>query len=268
MPTRDTNWPAGTPNWVDCYFDDVKRAGSFYGKLFGWDVPDGPAEVGGYSICFKHGRRAAAIAPHMAPDVPIAWSTYFATDDVDATTQAVRDAGGTVVQEPMDIPGAGRAAFFLDAEGAAFGAWQGAENPGFGIFNEPGSVGWNDLMSRDLERAKQFYAAVFGFTYDDMGPDYVTCKRAADGEAVAGLHLAQHLPDEAPASWLTHFVVADRDSSVAIVEELDGEVLMSFDTPFGPEATIRGPEGEIFNVISFTDEAEQEAEHDRDAQGE
>ena len=42
----------------------------------------------------------------------------------------------------------------------------------------------------------------------------------------------------------------------AIVEELDGEVLMSFDTPFGPEATIRGPEGETFNVIAFSPEAE------------
>ena len=28
MPTRDTNWPAGTPNWVDCCFDDVKKAGA------------------------------------------------------------------------------------------------------------------------------------------------------------------------------------------------------------------------------------------------
>ena len=41
---------------------------------------------------------------------------------------------------------------------------------------------------------------------------------------------------------------------------------MSFDTPFGPEATIRGPEGEVFNVISYTAEAEEEAEHDRDAE--
>ena len=154
------------------------------------------------------------------------------------------------------MPNAGRMAFFLDPEGAAFGVWQGGEHPGLGIFNEPGSVGWNDLMTRDLEGAKSFYGKVFGFSYEEMGTDYVTIKRASDGEVVAGMHLATQLPDDVPANWLTHFVVADRDSTVATVEELDGEVLMSFDTPFGPEATIRGPEGETFNVIAFSPEAE------------
>ena len=56
------------------------------------------------------------------------------------------------------------------------------------------------------------------------------------------------------------------DLALALAEELDGEVLMRFETPFGPEATIRGPEGEVFNVISYTAEAEEEAEHDRDAE--
>lgn len=268
MPTRDSNWPAGTPNWVDCCFDDVERAGGYYAKLFGWDVQEGPAEMGGHSLCFKHGRSAAAITPRMAPDVPSEWSTFFASDDVDATAGAVRAAGGTIVAEPMDIPGSGRTAYFRDPEGARFGAWQGREHHGFGIFNEPGSVGWNDLMTRELDRAQRFYADVFGFTYEAMGDDYVTCKRASDGEVVAGMHRADQLPDDANPTWLTHFVVADRDSAVAIVEEFDGEVLMSFDSPFGPEATIRGPEGEVFNVIAFTPEAEEQAEHDRDAQGE
>ena len=174
MPTRDTNWPAGTPNWVDCCFDDVKKAGDFYAKLFGWDVQEGPAEMGGYALCFKHGRSAAAITPRMAPEVPTAWSTFFASDDVDATAEAVRAAGGSVIAEPMGVAGAGRMAFFTDAEGAAFGAWQGGEHHGFGIFNESGSVGWNDLMTRDLEGAKAFYGKVFGFSYDEMGADYVT----------------------------------------------------------------------------------------------
>lgn len=268
MPTRDTPWPTGTPNWVDCSFDDLHRAGTFYAKLFGWELHDGGEAMGGYRVALKHHHAAAGLAPRMKDEVPSAWSTSFATDDVDATTRAVLDAGGTVLVEPMDIPNTARFAFFQDPEGAVFGAFEADEHIGFGIFNESGSVGWNDLMTRDLEAAKSFYAAVFGFTYEPTGDDYVVCKRASDGEVVAGMHRATQLPDDAPANWLTHFVVADRDSSISIVEELDGEVLASFDTPFGPEATVRGPEGEIFNVISFTPEAEDEAEHDRDAQGE
>ena len=37
MPTRTTNWPAGTPNWVDCSFEHMHRAKDFYAKLFGWE---------------------------------------------------------------------------------------------------------------------------------------------------------------------------------------------------------------------------------------
>ena len=266
MPTRTTNWPAGTPNWVDCSFDHMHRAKDFYAKLFGWEIREGGDDMGGYAVALKHHHAAAGLAPRMQPDVPSAWSTFFASDDVDATAGAIRDAGGRTLVEPMDVPNTGRMAFFQDPEGAAFGVWQGGEHPGFGIFNEPGSVGWNDLMTRDLEGAKSFYGKVFGFSYEEMGTDYVTIKRASDGEVVAGMHLATQLPDDVPANWLTHFVVADRDSTVATVEELDGEVLMSFDTPFGPEATIRGPEGETFNVIAFDTEAENEAENDRDAE--
>ena len=129
MPTRTTNWPAGTPNWVDCSFDHMHRAKDFYAKLFGWEIREGGDDMGGYAVGLKHHHAAAGLAPRMQPDVPSAWSTFFASDDVDATAGAIRDAGGRTLVEPMDVPNAGRMAFFLDPEGAAFGVWQGGEHP-------------------------------------------------------------------------------------------------------------------------------------------
>lgn len=253
MPTRDTLWPNGTPNWVDCSFDDLHRARDFYGKLFGWETHEGPAEAGGYTMCLKHGRPAAALSPRMS-EGSFGWCTYFATDDVDGTAAHAVDAGGRLLFEPQDVMEAGRFALVADPEGAVFGLWQGRASLGFEIVNEPGAIGWNDLMTRDLGDAKRFYGAVFGYDFSAMGDDYVTFSLTPGGAPVGGMHAAGELPDDAPASWLPHFVVADRDSTVAIVEELDGEVLMSFDTPFGPEATIRGPEGEVFNVIAFVED--------------
>ena len=254
MPTRETAWTHGTPAWVDCTFEHMHAASKFYGRLFGWETHEGPAEAGGYTMCLKNGHPAAALAPVMSdPIVPNVWSVFFASDDVDATAQRVVDAGGKVLIEPMDILDAGRMAFFEDAEGATFGVWQAQGHIGFEVYNEPGSVGWTDLMSRDLGKAQDFYASVFGFMFEPMGEDYLTFKLADGGPVVGGLHQAAHLPADAPANWLVHFVVASRDATVAIVEELDGEVLGEFDTPAGPEATVRGPEGEIFNVIEMKD---------------
>ena len=253
MPNRTTNWPNGTPNWVDCCFTDVKAAKNFYGKLFGWDVEFN--DDGSYGMCLKNGHPAAALAPNVADEFLGSWTTFFATDDVEGVTERVRQAGGTVVVEPMQIPQMGRTACYRDPEGALFGVWDGLGRIGFEIYNEPGSVVWNDLMTRDLDAAKLFYGKVFDVTFTATSDDYVTISRPGDGAVVAGMHQAANLPADVEANWLVHFAVANRDASVSMVEELDGEVLMSFDTPFGPEALVRGPGDEVFGMLSLTDEA-------------
>ena len=71
MVTRDTRWPAGTPCWVDVTVDDIPKAIAFYQALFGWDIPLGGPEVGGYSIAHQEGRIVAAVSPKMGqPDAP------------------------------------------------------------------------------------------------------------------------------------------------------------------------------------------------------
>src|ERR1700684_4389373 len=97
MVTRDTRWPAGTPCWVDVSVDDVPKAIAFYQALFGWDIQLGGPEVGGYSIAHLDDRIVAAVSPKYGPaEVPPAWTTYLATDDVDATADKVKGAGGHV----------------------------------------------------------------------------------------------------------------------------------------------------------------------------
>ena len=48
----------------------------------------------------------------------------FAVADVDATAQAVRDAGGTLLMERYTISGVGHLIFFQDPGGNAIGAMQ------------------------------------------------------------------------------------------------------------------------------------------------
>jgi predicted enzyme related to lactoylglutathione lyase len=254
LPTRDETWPSGTPCWVDVMVTDPAAAKHFYSGLFGWDIQDGPPEAGGYAMCLLKGRPAAAIMPRPEGNpAPNVWSTYLASDDLDATVAKAKEGGSTFMMEPIDVMTAGRFAFALDPGGAPYGIWQAGDHVGFRIYNEPGAVVWNELMTRDYEGAKAFYASVFGFTYEEVGEGftYSTLKRAGDGEVVGGLGaLEAGTPAEVPASWGTYFMVDDCDASVAKAVELGARVARApWDTPFGRMATVTGTQGETFSLI-------------------
>ena len=93
MPTRDIAWPEGAPCWVDCQVDDPAAAGKFYSELLGWDILGSPPEAGGYLMGMKDNRAAAGIGPKppMGGPMPCVWTTYFASDDADATVAVLGD---------------------------------------------------------------------------------------------------------------------------------------------------------------------------------
>ena len=254
MPTRDEVWPSGTPCWVDLMVTDSTAARQFYSSLFGWDIQDGPPEAGGYLMCMLNGRPVTAISPKPEENpAPNAWSVYLASDDVDKTAARAKEAGSQIMMEPMDVMTAGRIAFAMDPTGAPFGIWQAGDHLGVGIYNEPGTLCWNELMTRDYEGAKAFYGNVFGYTYEEVGEGftYSTVKRAGDGEVVAGLgELDDSSPTTIPLGWTTYFLVEDCDASVAKASELGADVVRPpFDTPFGRMASLTGAQGEKFSVI-------------------
>ena len=254
MPTRDENWPNGTPCWIDLMVTDPQAARRFYSALFGWDIQDGPPEAGGYLMCMLNGRAVTAISPKPEDNpFPNVWSTYLASDDLDKTVAKAKEAGGQFMMEPMDVMTAGRLAFGMDPTGAPYGIWQGRDHAGVGIFNEPGTLIWNELITRDYEGAKAFYGNVFGYTFEEMGESftYSTIKRAGDGEVVGGFgELDASTPAEVPSSWAVYFLVKSCDASVAKAAELGASVARApFDTPFGRMATLTGAQGEAFSLI-------------------
>ena len=59
-------------------------------------------------------------------DMPPNWLGYIFVNNVDDATAAVKKAGGTVIRDPMEIPG-GRIAIFTDPQGAVFAVHEAAE---------------------------------------------------------------------------------------------------------------------------------------------
>ena len=247
MPTTDTPWPAGTPCWVDLGTPDMDGAQSFYSSFLGWTYSGGEPEYGGYAMAVKDGRNAAGMGPSMSPDDPSRWTTYFATDDADATAARITAAGGTVIAPPMDVGPNGRMAIAADPQGNPFGLWQGGMHTGARIHNEPGALAWNEAAVDDPEAARAFYSAVFDFRFDEM-PDSGGYTTFTTGDHPLG-GLGGHQPGS-PKGWTTCFAVTDTDAAVSAVEAAGGKVTMApMDTEFGRFAVLEDPWGAPFSVM-------------------
>lgn len=141
MSTRDS-YAAGTPCWIDLMTADVDAATGFYTSLFDWTAQDSHGEDGTriYTNFLREGQVVAGMSgqpPEMAEaGMPPVWSTYVATEDLDATVATVEQAGGSVLMPAMDVMDAGRMAIVGDPGGAAISLWQAGSHQGADVCNE------------------------------------------------------------------------------------------------------------------------------------
>ncbi len=247
----------GVPSWVDLSTDDLPKARAFYGSLFGWDVPEGPPEAGGYTLAAIGGKPVAGLGPKMNPDFPSVWMTYVIVDDADAVVGKVGGAGGQVLVPPMDVMDVGRLGIVADPVGAVIGIWQPRAHKGAGVVNEPNTYCWSELVTTDVDGAKAFYADVFGWGAETQGGDgmaYTEWK--VDGRSVGGMMAKPpEMPAEVPPYWGVYFAVTDADAAVARIGELGGTVMMGpMDIEPGRFAVALDPGGAPFNVLALKPE--------------
>ncbi|HEX6470921.1 MAG TPA: VOC family protein [Streptosporangiaceae bacterium] len=251
-----SNAPNGTPNWVDLGVPDLKRAEEFYRAVFGWEFEEGTEETGYYTMCLLHGKPVAAIMPNPDPTATTSWwNTYFATDDSDGAAKRIADAGGTVVMEPMDVPGAGRLVMALDPHGGQFGLWHGSGHIGTYYRDEPGAMTWSELETPDTKAASEFYGTVLERPVASMNvPDFDYLTVNVDDEPVAGLW---GQPERGTSRWVTYFAVDDVDAAVQAATDAGGTVEKpAQDSPYGRFAVLQDPFGAAFSVMKLPEDAQ------------
>jgi predicted enzyme related to lactoylglutathione lyase len=280
MPERDGYIP-GVPCWVDTSQPDPDAVLPFYTGLFGWEFEDVMPEgsEGKYFIGRIRGGDVAAVgsAPEGAPPMAM-WNTYIWVESADETAAKARAAGGSVVMEPFDVMTFGRMAVLTDPEGAAFCVWQAMEHKGAKVVNEHGSLNFNGLATRDLESAKAFYGAVFGWQMLELPagamwtlPGYgdhleerspglrqqMTQMGAPEGfiDVVAALTPIADDDRATPAHWSVTFGVDDADAIAKMAQELGGRVVTGpVNAPWTRMAVINDPQGATFIASQFVPE--------------
>jgi predicted enzyme related to lactoylglutathione lyase len=98
-----------------------------------------------------------------------------------------------------------------------------------------GTFCWNELMTRDVERAKQFYRNAIGWTFEPMPmPGGGTYWIAKSGDQMAGGMFELNSPefDGVPESWMSYLAVDDVDSRVAKAVKAGAKLMKPiFDVP-------------------------------------
>jgi predicted enzyme related to lactoylglutathione lyase len=247
----------GTPSWVELSSPDTDASAAFYAELMGWGAtdPGSVEETGGYRMFQQGEQSVGGLMGHMQDGQPTVWATYISVADADETAARVADAGGEIVVEPMDVTDIGRMAYFADPAGAVFGVWQPKSFAGADIVNEPNSLCWNEVLTRDADAGKVFYPAVFGWDATkpqfEGAPDSYTVWEL-DGAMIAGMMQMSepYFPPEVPAHWAVCFAVADCDATVAKARELGAQIAMEpMDMAIGRFANIVDPQGAAFSVM-------------------
>jgi uncharacterized protein len=282
MLERDGYLP-GVPCWVDTSQPDPEAAVTFYGALFGWEFEDAmPAGSSPhYYIARLRGGDVAAVGslPQGGPERAM-WNTYVWVESADAAVAKVREAGGRVVTDPVDVMDAGRMAVVTDPEGAAFCVWQAKRHKGAQIVNEPGALNFNGLNTRDVQGAKSFYGSVFGWETLGLGGGVEMWRLAGYGEFLARsdpelfqrqadsgaapdgfadvVATLNPIPDDQPEvfpHWSVTFAVDDADATATRAAELGGRIEVApFDAPWVRMTVITDPQGATFTASKFTPE--------------
>lgn len=126
-----------------------------------------------------------------------------------------------------------------------------------------GKIWWTELLTNDLGKATDYYAATAGWVYEDMNaggenaPPYKVARRsgqAGDAPPVAGIMDMSGVDSmkDTPARWMSYIAVKDVAEAVRHTREAGGEILRDvFEVPgIGRIAVVADPAGAVVGMMT------------------
>lgn len=241
--------PPGSFCFAELQTPDVEASTRFYQQLFGWAVASSPL-TDQYRLFRLEGKDVAGL--WRAARGPHRWVPYLAVESAAAAAARAQELGAAILSAPRVLQGLAHVAVIRDPAGGVVGFWEPAGHQGARVLDEPGSMWWAELLTREVAVAKNFYANLLDWRAVDTlkyGIRYSVFKRG--NESLAGL-----LPigiDWGPLAprWQILFAVADCDAAMKRAKSLGATVVFGpNDIPHaGRGAVIADPFDGIFVVM-------------------
>jgi predicted enzyme related to lactoylglutathione lyase len=248
--------PKGKFGWYELMTSDTQAAGKFYSDVVGWSTHEMPGGDGVQYTTFDLG--TVGIAGMLNVGGHTAWVGYIAVDDVDTHIEKIVAAGGKLTKPATDVPGMLRFAVMSDPQGAAivvFTPNPAMPSPERPAPPTPGTIGWHELYTTDLEAGFDFYNKLFGWTKlndMDMGPmglyrifDQGDKKEMGDGGMMTTT------PQIPVSCWAFYFNVDSIRSAIQRVESGGGKLINGPLQVPGGGWIIQGqdPQGALFSLV-------------------
>lgn len=215
--------------WHELMTTDIVAAGAFYAEVIGWRARDastsnlpytlltsGDAEIGGLIGLPEEATKNGAMPR---------WMGYVGVRDVAVTTDQIRRLGGRIYVPPTET-NIGRISVVADLEMATLGLideLQSQQDDSCGL-NQPGHVGWCELLVADPDKAFAFYDKLFGWQRADAEAGAMDSYQllSAGNQTIGGIFAKR---EREPASfWLYYFNIDDIDAATKRVKDAGGRI--------------------------------------------
>lgn len=109
--------------WNELSTTDPVAGLAFYIDQFGWTKGDAMpmGEMGDYQFINQGDAMIGAVMRRQPEGGPPAWCYYFVVPDIDVAHQRIKAGGGSMLYDPMEIPGGDFSLAAVDPQGAVFG---------------------------------------------------------------------------------------------------------------------------------------------------
>jgi uncharacterized protein len=109
---------------VELVSTDVRKAKSFYGKLFNWKLED--VDIGDmtYTLIKVGEGTGGGLMKNPTPGGHSIWIAYVKVGDVKKVTSKAKSLGAKVKKDVTEVEGAGSLSIITDPTGAMLGLWE------------------------------------------------------------------------------------------------------------------------------------------------
>ncbi|HWE53828.1 MAG TPA: VOC family protein [Bryobacteraceae bacterium] len=248
--------PKGKFAWYELMTSDTKAAGKFYSDVVGWTTQE-VSGGGQHYTTFNIGN--VGMAGMLTIPGHTAWVGYIAVDDVDAHVEKIVEAGGKLFRPATDVPGMLRFAVMSDPQDAAivvFTPDPSMPSPERPQPPAPGTIGWHELYTSDLEAGFAFYNKLFGWTkVSDMDMGQMGVYRIfdeGDHKPMGDGGMMARGPQMPVSSWSFYFNVESIKAAIERVKSGGGKVVNGPMQVPGGQWIIQGqdPLGAMFSLVS------------------